>query len=125
MRQKNFRWPPQRRLKLYLVEHDIRHAWLAKETNVAAPTLGGVVSGRVRPTPRVRALIAQALGQTSGALFTDIEDPTDEELAEAEKAEQWRSTPRLDDATVEALRRLLFPAGGDYVSQRDQNRRAS
>lgn len=106
-----YRWdrPPQMRLRLYLVENDITQTWLAEATGLTATTVAGIMSGRVRATRRTRALIAQALGQPSGSLFEHIDDPTDDELVEAADAELWRTMPPIDDATLDCLRRLLFP----------------
>jgi transcriptional regulator with XRE-family HTH domain len=100
-----YRWPPQKRLKLYMVEHDVTRAWLAKQCGLAPVSLSGVLTGRVRPSPRIRASITGVLGQPPGWLFDYIEDPTAEEL---EQAALWRTT-QLDDATIDQLRRLLFP----------------
>ena len=55
------------------------------------------------------ALIADALGRPAGLLFTNIDDPTDDELAEATQPEPWETMPVLDEETLERLRRLLFP----------------
>jgi hypothetical protein len=94
------------KLKLYLVEHDIPQTQLSTQTGLSTFTLNGVVTGRIRPTQRVRQTIAQALGLSSGALFFGIEDPTEDELAEVERQ---GSMPVIDDQTIEKLRQLLFP----------------
>lgn len=99
-----YRWPPQKRLGLYLTEHDIQRQWLAEQTGLSQVTVSGIVTGRIRPTPRARRLIARALGRPSGRLFVQIEDPTDAELAEAQPGIM------LDDEIIEQLRHLLFPS---------------
>src|SRR3954468_23916601 len=88
-----YRWPPQRRLKLHMVERGLTSTWLAEQTGLSMVTLSGIITGRVRATPHTRSLIADALGVPSGELFADIEDTTDVELADAR--------------AVDALRRLL------------------
>lgn len=75
----NHPWPPQRRLKIHLYEHGLTSTWLAETTGLSLVTTSGVISGRLRPTPRVRARIDAALGVPPGFLFENISDPTEEE----------------------------------------------
>lgn len=102
------RWPPQKRLKLLLVERDLTSTWLSEATGVSLVTITGVLSGRARPTPRVRALIGAALGAPPGTLFENVDDPTEAEEEESGPA-LWETMPPLDDETIDRLRRLLFP----------------
>lgn len=111
----NYRWPPQKRLKLLLVERGLTSTWLSETTGVSLVTITGVLSGRVRPTPRVRALIADALGEPAGTLFEHVDDPTAEEVS-AVLVEPWETMPALDDETVDRLRRLLFPQHARVVA---------
>jgi transcriptional regulator with XRE-family HTH domain len=78
-----YRWPPQMRLKLHLVERGITTKWLAETVGLSVVTTTGILTGRVRPTPRSRALIAEALGMPAAWLFVGVEDPTEGELAQA------------------------------------------
>ena len=46
-----YRWPPQKRLRLHLIERDPTTPMLAEMTGLSHVTLSGIISGRVRPTP--------------------------------------------------------------------------
>lgn len=104
-----YRWPPQMRLKLYMVERGVTTTWLAETVGLSVVTTTGILTGRVRPTPRTRALIAETLGEPAGSLFTNVEDPTDDELADAAEPERWGAMPPIDAETRERLWQLLFP----------------
>ena len=47
-----YRWPPQKRLELYLAEHDIQRGVAREQTGLSPVTVSGIVTGRVRPSPR-------------------------------------------------------------------------
>jgi transcriptional regulator with XRE-family HTH domain len=81
-----YRWPRQLKLKLYLVEHGVTSRSLSKATGLSMGTITGVLSGRVRSTPHVRGLIAESLGVPALAVFANVTDPSEQELAEVADA---------------------------------------
>lgn len=102
-----YRWPRQLRLKLYMVEHEWTTQALAEAIGVSAVTTSGVLSGRCRPTPRLRGLISEALGEPAESLFTDIDDSG--EMIEPYEPRLGKTAPPPDAETLEKVRQLLFP----------------
>jgi transcriptional regulator with XRE-family HTH domain len=70
------RWPPQHKLKIAVILDGRTSAEIAAAAGLSQVTMSGVVTGRLRATPNVRARLAQALGKPEHDLFVlDAEVP--------------------------------------------------
>lgn len=49
------------KLKMFIVEHDIKQSWLAEQANISPSTLNMIVNGKVWPNLKTALKIAKAL----------------------------------------------------------------
>jgi hypothetical protein len=68
-----YRWPRQPRLKFACLEDGRQFQEICKAAGLSSTIGSGVITGRCRATPNVRARFAAALGRPEEELF-DLDD---------------------------------------------------
>ena len=64
-------YPPNLALKHAIIDSRLEHRQVAHKAKTSAQTLGGVLSGRVRPSASLRARLALALNRDEHELFPE------------------------------------------------------